>query len=189
MKAAVLGLLATGCVYYSPTVGTMRASQTTTSDRWFVTLAMSAGLRSTSDAPIRCGGGVSGVLAPNSYGDGYGVGPEARCNVVIADAGARRWALAVRGMLGWSWFEPGDGGTTEEGRTASGFAGVAYELLADPERAAGEDRRPVSLDLALGLTATRFDLDDRHFSWVGVGFEAALGFDLVYYLDRTGAPR
>lgn len=191
MRALAIAALASGCVYASPSVGVVRASQTTDGTRWVPYLAAGAGLRSTSDAPVRCGGGAGFLLTGNSYGTAYGVGPEARCNLRVADAGVdRRWAVQARAMLGWGWLTGSDtGATTARGRAVTGYAGVAYEMLSDGEFAAGADHRPVAFDVALGLTGARLDVGDDHYSWVGLGVEATLAFDLVYYLDQTGASR
>lgn len=188
--AALLGVLTSGCVYLSPSVGAVRASQTTTGDRGAPYLYVAAGFRTTSDAPIRCGGGVGHILTGNSYGNGHGVGPEARCNFMVAEAGYnRRWAVFTRAMFGWGWLnDPEREATVARGSAAVGFAGVSYEMLSDPESVGVTEYRPVSLDLAFGITATRLAVDDAHYSWIGVGLEGTGSFDLIYYLDRSGNP-
>ena len=93
--------------------------------------------------------------------------------------------MTARATLGWAWFEPIDGGATLRGRSAAGFAGVALEAIDDLRAAggAGPDHRPQSGELALGLIATRVDIDDDHASWLGLAVEATFAFDLPYYVD------
>lgn len=181
---------ASGCMYYNANVGAARASQTTTGDRWAASLYTGAGFRTTNAAPVRCGGGVGFMLTVNTYGDGYGVGPEARCNVAFRDVGYnRRLAVVARGMIGSGWLnEPATSETVARGRSVAGFLGVAYEMLSDRELAAGADHRPAAIDVALGLTASRLDLDGDHFSWIGIGVEGTLVGDLIYFLDQSGKP-
>ena len=186
MRVLLVGLMTSGCMYYSPGIGATRASQSTTGERWGAQLYSGVGFRTTSAARLRCGGGLGVTLDANDGGDAVALGPEGRCNLAVHELDAdRRLAVTARATLGWAWFEPIDGGATLRGRSAAGFAGVALEAIDDLRAAggAGPDHRPQSGELALGLIATRVDIDDDHASWLGLAVEATIAFDLTYYVD------
>jgi hypothetical protein len=190
MRSFLICMLTSGCMYYSPGMGASRAAQSTTGERWGAQAYSGVGLRTTSAARLRCGGGLGVTLDANDRGDAVAVGPEARCNLAVHDLDPdRRLAVTARVTFGWAWFEPIDGAATVRGRSAAGFAGVALEAIGDLRAAGGmggtgPDHRPQSGELALGVIATRVDLGADHASWFGLALEATFAFDLPYYVDR-----
>ena len=56
MRVLLVGLMTSGCMYYSPGIGATRASQSTTGERWGAQLYSGVGFRTTSAARLRCGG-------------------------------------------------------------------------------------------------------------------------------------